>query len=409
MSLEDMDLSLPDGDTNLVSELDDFIRELKRELYDFGTTEHYGDGTHKIPSGSLEDMNSFLRKKEGALFFVDDTLYIYNLGEWRPVINISDISITGTSITNSDTYYSVGSGGDYATIQEALESLPSVLADTVTLTIKKGSYTDYLDTSTLRVVNSTSNGKLVIKGEKYLNEIRTATGGATTYLEDSNASWVINEWQGCWVFIVDGTGKNNGMVQITSNDETKLYVASWPGTQPDDSSKYMISGVKFTLGGNSYGWLFNKWRALTELKGIFFESSESPHPSSGMIGIVNSLAGVKLTNVGIHESQRGVVIIGGYSEIEECGIVKTVSDCIYAYHNPAVVYVTECSLSDSVQDSAIKFSHNSNGFVKDCYGSGNNDYGIDCLYCSNVIYEGTIPSGDTGNTHNDNKNSYVGE
>ncbi|RKY02276.1 MAG: hypothetical protein DRP55_03090, partial [Spirochaetes bacterium] len=144
---------------------------------------------------------------------------------------LSSSDTSRATITTQNISKTVGSGGDYSTIQDAFNDLPNLIAHTVTFTIKKGTYTDTLDTTSLKAITTTPNGRIIVQAEKYLDEIGTATGADATYLEDTTKSWATNEWQGCWVFIVDGTGTDNGMVEITSNDATKLYVSSWPGTQ----------------------------------------------------------------------------------------------------------------------------------------------------------------------------------
>ena len=52
-------------------------------------------------------------------------------------------------------------------------------------------------------------------------------------------------FNGCWVFIVDGTGTDNGFVAITDYVDATgdVVVASWPGTQPDNTSRYLIFGA----------------------------------------------------------------------------------------------------------------------------------------------------------------------
>ena len=60
---------------------------------------------------------------------------------------LSSSDTSRATITTQDISKTVGSGGDYSTIQDALEDLPNLIAHTVTFTIKKGTYTDTLDTT----------------------------------------------------------------------------------------------------------------------------------------------------------------------------------------------------------------------------------------------------------------------
>ncbi|MBW1973479.1 MAG: hypothetical protein JRI44_11705, partial [Deltaproteobacteria bacterium] len=130
---------------------------------------------------------------------------------------------------------------------------------------------------------------------------------------------------------------------------------------------------------------------------------------------------IKISNCGIYKSQGGIVVnafesivgslIEGYSAvslvIEKTGSVGQTSGCFIVYYNPIVVRIVESATSDS-GGSGIDLKYGSKGYVKDCFGSNNNGYGAKVLYNSNIIYSGTIPSGNSGNTYHDGRNSFIG-
>jgi hypothetical protein len=79
--------------------------------------------------------------------------------------------------------------------------------------------------------------------ETYRTPAKKPTGWVTsataTTLVDSTKNWDNNQYQGCRVRIVCGTGLGNEAA-ITSNDATSLTVASWGVATPDTTSKYEI-------------------------------------------------------------------------------------------------------------------------------------------------------------------------
>jgi len=64
----DIDVSLPDGSTNTVSELDDYIRATRSALVNFGTAQHDSSGKHQIPSGTTAARNASSSPPHGMLW-----------------------------------------------------------------------------------------------------------------------------------------------------------------------------------------------------------------------------------------------------------------------------------------------------------------------------------------------------
>jgi hypothetical protein len=68
-----------------------------------------------------------------------------------------------------------------------------------------------------------------------------ATGGSSTTLVDSAASWTTNQYVDCFVSIT--SGPNAGSVgQVTSNTATTLTVSSWSAGNPAAQSVYTVGG-----------------------------------------------------------------------------------------------------------------------------------------------------------------------
>ncbi|MBW1971264.1 MAG: hypothetical protein JRI44_00275 [Deltaproteobacteria bacterium] len=324
---------------------------------------------------------------------------------------LSSSDTSRATITTQNISKTVGSDGDYSTIQDAFNDLPNLIAHTVTFTIKKGTYTDTLDTTSLKAITTTPNGRIIVQAEKYLDEIGTATGADATYLEDTTKSWTINEWQGCWVFIVDGTGTDNGMVEITSNDATKLYVSSWPGTQPDNTSRFMISGVKYDYGNIYTGWKFKYWQSKTVIKGIFFNSSNNnSYPIVAHLVIPESTSpDFQVLHCGFWKGNRAFTTVGvndNFSpssvalRVEYCGAVGQSLRSYEIRMNGVIAHIGYSAVSDSVY--GIYVTEGSHVKMKDCFGSNNTLYGVEVNNRSAGQYQGTIPSGNSANSHADN-------
>lgn len=134
-------------------------------------------------------------------------------------------------------------------------------ANLVTANLPSTWGTDGRAVSTSRVANVFANG--------------SATGGSTTTIVDSTKNWTTDQWQGFYVFIIDGTGEGQ-CARITSNDATTLTVAMYHGGEPlgvaaASGSIYQIrafdalatgvatSGSATTLVNSGKTWTTNQW------------------------------------------------------------------------------------------------------------------------------------------------------
>lgn len=178
--------------------------------------------------------------------------------------------------TTGSIAYTVGAGCDYPTIEAAVATLPDFIDHGVTLTIKKGTtITTDPDLSGLRGV-----GSLFIRAETYLPKppiysIPTADSAGATYLQDVSIFTVDDKYNDCWVFVVNGTGTNNGFVKITDTTAStgRIAVAAWPGTQPDGTSKYMIVGALVGDPSESNGLTLNSIDVSLFFYGIGFTAT----------------------------------------------------------------------------------------------------------------------------------------
>jgi len=79
-----------------------------------------------------------------------------------------------------------------------------------------------------------------------ISESNTATGGSTTTLIRTGASWTVNQWRGQYLWTTGGTGAGQ-MARITANDATTLTLESnlLPGTA---LSVALASGTTYQIG-----------------------------------------------------------------------------------------------------------------------------------------------------------------
>ncbi|MBA7594328.1 hypothetical protein ES703_01269 [subsurface metagenome] len=82
-----------------------------------------------------------------------------------------------------------------------------------------------------------------------------ADSATPTTLRDVSVFTIDDEFNGCYVSIVSGTGTDNGFVQITDTISASgdIVVALWPGTQPDNTSRYIIGRRFLAIVIDAYG------------------------------------------------------------------------------------------------------------------------------------------------------------
>lgn len=145
---------------------------------------------------------------------------------------------------------SIGSGGDYADWATMIADMPDLIAHAVTVEIKAG--TTLTEQCELKNKHGLTLGAtIVIRAEKYFPTsgiVPTADSATATTLRDAalaTAALGNDYFNDCWIHIIDGTGTDNGYVLITDYIDATgdVVVANWPGTQPDNTSRYVIVGA----------------------------------------------------------------------------------------------------------------------------------------------------------------------
>lgn len=196
-------------------------------------------------------------------------------GNWEEQVAADRASKTGAAWSKS-----IGSGGDYATWAAMIADMPDLIAHAVTVTIKAG--TTLTETCDIKNKHGlTSDAAITVQAEKYFptsGALPTADSATATTLRDAalaTAALGNDYFNGCWVFIVDGTGTDNGFVLITDYIDATgdVVVASWPGTQPDNTSRYLIVGALINANGLNYGTDIQQNTVPISLLGIGIKTS----------------------------------------------------------------------------------------------------------------------------------------
>ena len=303
---------------------------------------------------------------------------------------------------------SIGSGGDYATWAAMITDMPNLIAHAVTVTIKAG--TTLTETCNLKNKHGlTSDAAITIQAEKYFptsGELPTADSATATTLRDAalaTAALGDDYFNGCWVFVVDGTGTNNGFVAITDYVDATgdIVVASWPGTQPDNTSRYLIVGALIDGGG-----------------------------ARTCLSVCSCTCGVTLRGIGIYDgSAFGADLqLSSTIDLRYCGIYQTTSAGLYIfmvqYPNCRYNGVVKCNTANQSWHGGVTVNGRSAGaklyyngisdnnqrgiyvlegpfaYSYNNFGDANGLWGAYAVYAGVVRCTGTECSGSSGNHSN---------
>lgn len=224
--------------------------------------------------GSLDNIDGALLSNADKAYVATATaFYVYNLNatsgaaENSPAIISPDRNAGNkrwelvqsfASKTMATTSKTIGATGDYATHALAMAVVPDLLAHSITHTIQAGTtLTEVIAIKNMHGVASAA--AYTLAAEKYYpssaSDIPTADSATATTLVDAELATAAlgdDYFNGCWIFIVDGTGTDNGYVAITDYTDLTgtVTVASWPGTQPDATSRYIIVGALVNYSGS---------------------------------------------------------------------------------------------------------------------------------------------------------------
>lgn len=310
--------------------------------------------------------------------------------------------IGGASKTTAAWSKSIGSGGDYATWAAMIAAMPDLIAHAVTVTIKTG--TTLTEICNLKNKHGlTEDAAITIQAEDYFPQagaIPTATGATVTTLVDAGQAWAIDRFIDCWVFVVHGTGTDNGFVKITDSDATSVTVAAWPGTQPDNTSRYIIVGALID-GEGTRAFCFDVRNDSLYL--YFYGIGVKDADSRGII--LYNVAEARLSYNGIHGCDfSGIDVRQTYLNLRYSGIVGNNTDNSIVYGGVRILgnpysLIRDCGLSDNNR-RGIYVSYGGIVAVGGNFGDNNGNWGTYCQYSGQAKITGVECSGAAGN-HSD--------
>jgi len=199
---------------------------------------------------------------------------------------------------------------------------------------------------------------------------------------------------------VDGTGTDNGFVQITGNDATSLTVASWPGTQPDNTSRYLIVGALINGEGIRNCFSIQKNTVSILGKGIGVNDGNKHGFLTGACFLI------KLYYCGAYNCDWSGFYssFNNFSFVFYCGIVKC-NTANHSWFGGATFYsgdygeIQYCGISDNNREG-ILLTWGASCFINDNFGDGNGSWGTYAQWGGNAVMYGTECSGSSGN-HSD--------
>lgn len=303
---------------------------------------------------------------------------------------------------------SIGPGGDYATWAAMMADMLNLIAHAVTVTIKVG--TTLTETCDLKNKHGlTTAAAITVQAEKYFptsGVLPTADSATATTLRDAalaTAALGNDYFNGCWIFVVDGTGTNNGFVPITDYVDATgdVVVASWPGTQPDNTSRYLIVGALVDGGGTkAHGLLLSYNTIPITFKGIGITDTAS----YGLYVSYNSWAQIEYCGVDKADYSGIFLRNGSEGRVRYCGMVgnNTINSTIdggivIQYVNYGHVFY--CGISDNSR-YGIRVRANGFGYSHGNFGDGNGVWGGYATESGHLQCVGSECSGSSGNHSN---------
>ncbi len=368
--------------------------------------------------GSLDNIDGALLSNADKAYVATATaFYVYNLNatsgaaESSPAIISPDRNAGNkrwelvqsfASKTMAAISKTIGATGDYATLTDAIDAIPDFLAHNVTLTIQAG--TTLSGAATIKNKHATTNATLSIVAEKYYptggttsTALPTADSATATTLVDAELATAAlgdDYFNGCWVFIVDGTGTDNGFVAITDYIDATgtVTVASWPGTQPDNTSRYMIVGALIDANPLTVQYC----TVPVNIYGI----GQQSHTSAGFN--INGCSSMTYKCSGAYgNSASGILITSTInSTMMHCGWVNNNSGSGVndggVQGNAAMTFtIYQCGISDN-NVQGIKIRGVSAPYISNNYGDNNGTWGTSTNTSATSTFNGTECSGSSG-------------
>lgn len=222
--------------------------------------------------------------------------------------------------TGSDGNTCTTSGtGACLTIQGAINKIPKLIRDAVTVNVAAGTYTGFI-ISGFTVDNGLqqTTGGLTISGAFSTASVATgtatgtATGGTagttTTFgtLVDSGQSWTVNNLRGKFIFINSGTGVNQRRV-ISSNTGTTITITGNWTAPVNGSSVYTIQNAGASIATATTIPPSNTTGALSGGADVFIANNSINYTGGGI-----TLSGLSISGVA---SVGGVVVADPISAV----------------------------------------------------------------------------------------------
>ena len=389
------------------------------ELANIGTNSHAQIDTHIAGSGASVHGDSFL------LNTGDTSVNDYTLGNlsvsdeayaagWNGSLEVPtknavyDEMETKPTKTTASWSKTIGSGGDYATWAAMVADMPDLIAHPVVVTIKGG--VTLTESCNLKNKHGlTSAAYITVRSEKYFptsGAIPTADSATATTLRDAAmaaAAYGDDYFNGCWVLIVHGAGTDNGYVPITDYVDVTgdIFVASWPGTQPDNTSRYIIVGSLVDGGGTiSTGLALSYGTCPVALRGIGFYD----FATHGVA--MNYMSNAGLQYCGVYQTGYSGIYAQAalLADTRYCGVVNanTNNNSGHAgimYRSCVYGYLASCGISDNKRQG-IYVTFGAFVYASGCFGDVNGVWGAYSNYSGQIALSGSECSGSSGN-HSD--------
>ena len=300
----------------------------------------------------------------------------------------------------------IGATGNYATWAAMIADMPDLIAHAVTVTIETGTHLTeecLLDNKS----GLTSAAAIQIKAAKYYPTtygatIPTADSATATTLRDTSVFTVADYYNDCWVVIVNGTGTDNGPVQITDTDGVNgdIIVASWPGTQPDNTSEYIICGAHIDAESTRWNAFASSGCSVpVTLIGICFSTAQG---TGGCI----SLKGNSFTLsycVAYGGKYIGLASSASETYVKVCGIIgnNTTNYSLFGgvFASAGYFEAAYSRISDNLR-RGVMITYGANANITLNAGDNNGLWGTECKYGGQADCAGAECSGSSGN-HSD--------
>lgn len=302
---------------------------------------------------------------------------------------------------------SIGSGGDYATWVAMIADMPNLIAHAVTVTIEDGTtLTEICDIKNKHGL--TSDASITVQAEKYFptsGALPTADSATATTLRDAalaTAALGNDYFNGCWAFIVDGTGTDNGFVPITDYIDATgdVVVALWPGTQPDNTSRYLIVGALIDAAALNYGFDVCDNSVSINFIGIGVKSS-----LTFGFEIVRNII-IYMNYCGIYECAGTGLMVSSNNSFDGryCGLVKNNTSGSWSYGGISFGRGAFARLRDSGISDNLRYGIIVNGgqyaVIASNFGDANGLWGVYAKESGQADIRGTECSGSSGNHSN---------